>query len=270
MVVKQASRSASATTPLPLQDARPQAETQEGQLRGIAFAFSDGPHTMPGKGNRAVDWAKVQTLFSAAEPGAMRASLCIQPIVAEESDHNQYQNSLCHLGDVWMLQYQNKKVYRRDSKGLRYLTHLIANQGKHLHVTDVFGAGSDADRVLVLGSSGHLLDDEALASYQWRIVELQEELATAEANHDFGRQEVFQRELDCLTHEATSAIALGGRHRERTDADRFRVSVTMAIHRAIASLESTHAELAHHLVTSVQTGHYLAYAPKPWGDWDFD
>ena len=72
----------------------------------------------------------------------------------------------------------------------------------------------------------------------------------------------MQAEMDCLANEVVAAVGLGGRHREKTDADRFRRSVAMAIGRAIKNIEAAHAELGRHLMAAVCTGQFLCYAPE--------
>jgi hypothetical protein len=176
-------------------------------------------------------------------------------------------NEFRKQGDFWQIRFDGTTVCVRDVKGLEYVAHLIAQPGRQVHVAQAFAAASGNQQNVALGSSGEDLDSTALAAYKQRIEELGEELAQAQRYNDYGRQETVQTELDRLTDELTGALGLGGRSRERSDVDRFRKSVTMAVGRAIKTISAAHPMLGRHLVAAIQTGRFLSYAPDSPVDW---
>jgi len=229
---------------------------------GLLLAFGGRSAAAP-----VGDWAQLMRLLETQMDGhPVQVSLSVHPPVAKEEESP---NAFRREGDMWTLRFAGRTVYVRDSKGLRYLAHAIAHPEKWLRVTEVFAAVSGCREAAIEGSSGEQLDRQAMNAYRDRIRELHGDLDEAREFHDYGLQERLQMEMDALAEQVISASGLGGRCRERSDADRHRVSVTVAIHRAIRNLEDTHPELARHLTTSVQTGRFLTYMPESPVEWSF-
>jgi hypothetical protein len=179
-------------------------------------------------------------------------------------------------GDVWSI--GGERIVRlRHSKGLLYLSRLLAEPGREFHALDLVGQGTvGADRgtgaseaaALGLGVDGGdrgvLIDDEARAAYRARLRELQADLDEAAAFNDPVRGENARLEMDALEAQLSAAFGLGGRARpEGSVAERARQSVTKAIREATRRIASEDSALGDHLERSVRTGVYCVYDPDP-------
>ena len=96
------------------------------------------------------------------------------------------------------------------------------------------------------------------------FLDLQEELAEAEACADEGRATRAQDEIDALTEQLAGGLGLGGRHRRAGSAsERARLAVTKAIRSAMRRLDEADPDLGQHLERTMRTGTFCAYAPDP-------
>ena len=179
-------------------------------------------------------------------------------------------------GDVWSIG-TDRIVRLRHSKGMLYLSRLIAEPGREFHALDLVGQGAGGtDRGIGTseaaalglrvdgGDTGSLIDDEAKAAYRVRLRELQAELDEAEAFNDPVRGEAARLEMDALEAQLSAAFGLGGRPRpEGSAAERARQSVTKAIREATRRIAAEDSALGDHLERSVRTGVYCVYDPDP-------
>ena len=168
-------------------------------------------------------------------------------------------------GDYWSVQFQRSVVRLRDVKGLTYLAELVRSPGREFHVLELVaqerGIGSGSE---VIGHAGELLDHQARAAYRARLKDLSEDLEEAQTMCDEGRVAVLQAEIDSLIDQLAGAVGLGGRSRLASSAnERARVSVTNALRRALARIQQAHPALANHLASSIQTGSFCVYQPRP-------
>src|SRR4029077_12587847 len=127
----------------------------------------------------------------------------------------------------------------KNMKGLHYIAYLLAHPGEQFHVHELAavvdhatqaGDTSPRDSELRvandLGDAGAILDRRAKTEYRSRRVELQGELAQAEAANDVGRAERILEELEMLEEQLARAVGLGGRDRKAADhAERTRTRV---------------------------------------------
>ncbi len=132
-------------------------------------------------------------------------------------------------------------------------THASLGQDIRLSVADLKG-GSDAIEIL---------DAQARATYKQRLRELCEELDEAQQRYDFGRSERLAEEIDFLTHELASAVGLGGRARQISQAERARVNITRTIKASLRKISEHHPALGQHLSSTIKTGAYCSYTPDP-------
>lgn len=175
------------------------------------------------------------------------------------------------VGDYWSLVFDGREANVRDSRGLRYLSRLLAEPGREFHVLDLVGlvheAQEDADRARALrghGDAGELLDARAKAAYRRRLAEIDEDLAEAQAMSDTVRAAQAEVEREVLVRELSRAVGLGGRHRRAgSSAERARSAVTRALRHALARIRSHHAPLGDHLDRTIRTGTYCVYRPDP-------
>jgi hypothetical protein len=163
-------------------------------------------------------------------------------------------------GDYWTIAGEGGVVRLKDSRGLTMLARLVAEPGRELAALDL-----EAPTAFVIdaGDAGELLDDTAQAAYRRRLVELEEQLAQAEAWNDPVRSERARAECEALRTELSRAIGLGGRKRRAGSApERARINVQRRIADAIQKIKEHHGPLGLHLSHAVRTGAYLSYLPE--------
>ena len=184
-------------------------------------------------------------------------------------------------GELWAIAFDDRACRLRDSKGMRYIAHLLARPGVDVHALELLAAGerqlTAARRIQVeaedlagpgLGDTGEILDGRARAAYRERLDDLSQELEQAEAFADPERADRARREMEFLASELHAAIGLGGRARRgASGAERARQSVTKAVKSARERIAEHNDALGDHLAGALQTGTYCAYVPRAATDW---
>jgi tetratricopeptide (TPR) repeat protein len=190
-------------------------------------------------------------------------------------------------GKYWRVGRGERTSGLRDTRGLRYIAHLLRYPHTEFHVLDLFGGiagerdtddGSLLTRSLpdraedleksgihISGPSdaGEMLDHQAKAAYRSRLSELRDELEQAKRLGRVDRAEQVEEEIDALTRELSRAVGLGGRDRRAASAsERARQSVTKAIKLALERIARSDPVLGEYLVRSIKTGNFCAYLPK--------
>ncbi len=112
------------------------------------------------------------------------------------------------------------------------------------------------------GSSGEILDDETRKKYGTRYRERVEDLAEARANNHLGSIEKLASEMEDLTNELASATGLGGRSRQKSDFEKVRKAISMAVTRDIERIGKRHESLRRHLDAAIDRGTTLRDAPN--------
>ena len=175
-------------------------------------------------------------------------------------------------GDSWSLEFDGHSVRVRHRKGIHYLSRLIDNPGRDVHVLDLAAAEAHADTQTelghaaglsrVLGDAGEVLDERAKDAYRRRLAEIEEDIEYARALNDTGREEQADAEREFLVRELSRAVGLRGRDRRAAStSERARVAVTRAIRQAIARIAERDPHLADHLNRAIRTGTYCSYVP---------
>jgi hypothetical protein len=165
--------------------------------------------------------------------------------------------SLVKEGDRWRIAHGGTEAWLPDLKGVHLLAVLLAAPGREVTALDLAGAG-------VVESGLPVLDEEARASYRRRLVEVEDDLAEAERDHDEARRELAERDREYLLAELSGALGLGGRHRVvGGTAERARTSVTRSLRYPLARIAEAHPELGGHLDRAVRTGTCCSYVPDP-------
>jgi predicted ATPase/class 3 adenylate cyclase len=166
---------------------------------------------------------------------------------------------LRRAGRHWLVGYGDVRFELPDAKGLGYLSRLLAEPDREIHVLDLVGAGP-ADP----GDAGPVLDEQAKSAYRRRVRELQQEIDEAQAWNDPERAARAEAELEAVTHELAAGVGLGGRDRKAAaNAERARVSVRKAITASVAQIRERDTDLGLLLSTTVRTGTYCRYTPDP-------
>jgi tetratricopeptide (TPR) repeat protein len=180
----------------------------------------------------------------------------------------------CREGDYWSLEFEGRAVRVRDLKGMHYLARLLAHPGREFHALDLVAAesvGVASESGLTaelprtaLGDAGEMLDARAKSAYRRRLVEIDDDIAQAQALGDTEREAQADAERDFLVRELSRAVGLGGRDRRAASAsERARVGVTRAIRYAMARIGDHHGVLGEHLNLAIRTGTYCVYLPDP-------
>lgn len=169
-------------------------------------------------------------------------------------------------GEFWTIAFEGRMTRLKDSKGLRYLSRLLAEPAREFHVGDlaaITDATGTADRPRI-SDAGPMLDAEARTAYRNRLEDLRFELDEAEANNDTGRAERARTEMEFLAAELSRATGLGGRDRRASsDLERLRVRVTKALRSALSKVAGSQPGLGNHLDRAVRTGYFCSYDPDP-------
>jgi TolB-like protein len=170
-------------------------------------------------------------------------------------------NYFLREGDLWQLSFDGKTIRIADAKGLHDLVRLLGNPQKQFHCTELMGSD-------VRMRPEPAFDEKAKRSYQRKILELQEEIRSAESNNDLQRTTSLHKEYDDIVHHLTTSLGLGGRVRNTNDPlDKTRSAVTWRIRSIIQKIEKNSPALGKHLASSVRTGVFCSYNPEkavPW------
>lgn len=163
---------------------------------------------------------------------------------------------------VCSITFEGRTVTLPANKGLLDLARLVETPLREWAALDLM------DAVVVSGSAGPMLDEQARSVYKARIRDLEDDIATASTMGDSVRAGHLQEEFDRLVEELARAYGLGGRARETSDpAERARSAVTHRIRDAIKRVEALDAPLADHLRASIRTGRFCVYEPDPPVSW---
>lgn len=171
------------------------------------------------------------------------------------------------IGQVWVLKYDGKMVLMKDAAGLSYLARLLLDPGRVFPAAFLLAAEAGIDPRITTGTSGRPLDDEAMTTYTQEYRELQEDLEEAEGRNDLGRVAQIKSKLEIFGTQIAEATGFGGRKREKTDAERVRKNVSMAVSRAIDSIHDEHLTLGKHLRRFVSSGLSFCYDPEKEPGW---
>lgn len=191
-----------------------------------------------------------------------------KPAVATEDaelalrELDQYPCVFRRIGQLWVVKYDGKMVLMKDAAGLSYLARLLLDPGRVFPAAFLLAAEAGIDLRITTGTLGRSLDDEAMTTYRQEYRELQEDLEEAEGSNDLGRVAEIKSKLEIFKTQIAGATGLGGRKREKSDADRARKSVSMAINRAMKDICGEHAILGKHLRKFVSSGSFFCYDPE--------
>jgi pSer/pThr/pTyr-binding forkhead associated (FHA) protein len=204
----------------------------------------------------------VETLSATGDAWAVEAVTPLRPASAPRQE-----SALKLEGEYWTLAHAGAVLRFRDVKGLHYLAHLLGHPGQEFHALDlaelIGGAlESTPARADHREREEPVLDAAAKAAYKRRITEVREELAEAERLNDAGRIAALTEEQELITRQLATAVGLGGRDRTAaTNAERARVTVTLAIKSVLKKIGRVHPVLGAHLNAAIKTGRFCSYVP---------
>jgi len=126
---------------------------------------------------------------------------------------------------------------------------------------------SDGSHEPTGGETDGLSDRRALADYDRRVREIEEELTEARRNNNQVRKEQLQAELAMILEQIDESKK-SPHSRRNKDIELARGAVLQAIKRAIDRVRGKCPALGEHLDKSVRTGNSCHYDPRPPIEWD--
>ena len=179
-------------------------------------------------------------------------------------------------GDTWKLGWEGQSMRLRQQRGLEFIAAMLQHPNEEIHArtlmsaspapaTDATTRAALASGDLAIADDGGLevLDDQALQAFRSRFEQARNELAEAEANHDLGRVEILQHEIDFLAQELAGATGLQGRKRRTgSDNERARVAVRKRVKAALDRIRRDLPGMHAHLSASLRTGSVCRYSPE--------
>lgn len=184
-------------------------------------------------------------------------------------------NMFRNEGEYWTVAYEGRVSRFKDSKGLRYLAHLLRHPYSEFRATALAKVSRRSESTVeagdigecpseVLGDAGEVLDVQAKASYRQRIKDLTEELKEAKRTGNEKRGLKLDEEIEALSTELARAVGLRGRDRRAVSStERARVNVTRTIRIAIGRIKEHDSHLATYLDKTIRTGTFCSYQPDP-------
>ena len=185
------------------------------------------------------------------------------------------QSLLVRQNDYWIIRYHDHTAYLTSMRGLGILAVLLRNPGREFHAMEMLARPMDASTSpAAVEMYGHVvselyvgipvLDAQAKAECQCRLIELWQDLNEAERFHDPQRKTEAQNEMQAIADYLASAVGLGGRDRKTSsDAERARSAVTKRIKKAIQTIGDAIPSLGYHLAARIKTGYFCSYNPHP-------
>jgi two-component sensor histidine kinase len=174
--------------------------------------------------------------------------------------------------EFWTAAYAGTVSRLKDTKGLRYIAHLIKHPGQEFHALDlaIFHSQARAEssgltRALKRQGVGEcVLDPKARREYKLRLEELRQDLHEAEQSNDLERAAKVREEIKLLAGEFASAVSADGRNRRiSAEAQRARLAVTKRIKESLWKIRTVNPALARHLSKALKTGYFCSYEPDP-------
>jgi len=163
-------------------------------------------------------------------------------------------------GADWLLTAGDERARLRESRGMAYLTALLAAPGREITALDLAAGGMG----LLAAAAEPVLDTVARDAYRRRLAALDDELDAADAAGDSTRAERAATERDALLGELGRSTGLGGRERGVSGADeRARVNVTRTLRATLERITAASPTVGAHLTASIHTGRACRYQPAP-------
>lgn len=170
-------------------------------------------------------------------------------------------------GEMWQISFGGMTTNLKDSVGLGYIARLLMEPNRDIPAVTLLAARAGIDPLVPAGSSGEILTEETRENYRRRYQDLQDDMQEAKENNDLGLIEKLENEQEALTNELASATGIGGRGRQKSDAEKVRKSVSEAVRRDIGRVTKKHGPLGKHLTVTIASGTTLRYSPERQMDW---
>ncbi|WP_448621566.1 hypothetical protein [Geodermatophilus sp. URMC 65] len=225
-----------------------------GEARSRRARPGDGPLAAAELTAAAAEAATLGMALSRVDAVATARSRVGTPPRAPSTD-----SLLCRRrGRKWEVQLGHRTAVVGDSVGMKHLNTLIGHAGREISALDLAQGAPPADTphpARAAASRQPQLDEVAMRNYRRRVAQLRAQIDEYDAMNDLAHAAKARTERDWLITELQAAAGLSGRVRHFThDAERARIAVTKAIHRALDRLEATDPTIGAELRSRVQTG----------------
>jgi hypothetical protein len=165
--------------------------------------------------------------------------------------------------DGWHIDVDGRATTVEPLVGLRYITLLLARPDTDIPAGELAAAVAGIAAV-DSGLAVPVIDEQARRSYEQRIRDLDRELDTADATGDVERGRRAAEERQFLVDHLRKATGLGGRTRRVSDdAERCRMRVSKAIHRAIRRVSEADPALGRILDSTIRSGYVCRSVADP-------
>jgi hypothetical protein len=236
-------------------------------LRPIVLFAGDVPSPQWWLGRRQPS-ASIPLVATCTAAGIVMGQAVLLGLVSQSEETNSTEAlAFRRRGEFWVLNFGGETAYLKDSVGLAYIARLLSEPHRDIPAVSLLAARAGIDPRISTGSTGDALDNTARTNYSARYQDLCEDLEDATRNHDEGRIVKLQEEMEKLSTELACATGLGGRGRKKSDAERVRIAVSMAVRRAIEAISEHHAPLGRHLFLSISSGQVFRYSPDTRQEW---
>jgi hypothetical protein len=176
-------------------------------------------------------------------------------------------NSFRRQGKTWSLTFKGKSASLPHLKGLSYIAELLRTPRKLIEAETLCTATEQTKPMEFAGIQQ--ADSKAIKAVSRALVEKQAALNALPENESSKREELH-KEISFYREYLGRSTGLYGRARKAAStAERARLAVTNAIHRAINAISEAHPELGQHLKKSIRTGTELIYLPSQDPGWQF-
>jgi hypothetical protein len=193
--------------------------------------------------------SRIEALLHAIPAGEIAGESAVPPMESIEMSRET---------SGWLVRGLGLTCRIKETKGMDYLSRLLDEPGREVHVLDLVAGGNPVD----VGDAGEILDAHAKAAYQARLDDLRAEIAEAEQWNDPARVERARSEASALEAELLGALGRGGRSRRAAQAsERARVAVKRRLDDAVRRIGDAALPLGEHLERAVRTGLYCSYLP---------
>ena len=179
----------------------------------------------------------------------------------EKSNKPTSENVFSKNGAIWEMAFNGESVQLPEVKGFVDIRKLLSAGGQSLYCGELMGN--------VLDEKGEaLLDAKAKKAYQQKIIELKQEIESAEDKNDYVKLERLEKEYDQLIDHLSKSLGLKGRSRiVKNPVEKSRSAVTWRIRSAIAKIEKAHPALGKHFSNAIRTGTFCSYIPEKETTW---
>ena len=165
-------------------------------------------------------------------------------------------------GTDWSLEAGAEHARLPDSRGAQQLRALLAAPRHDISALDLAAGGAGLSAAVTVP----VLDEQAIAAYRRRLLDLDDELQNADAAGDLERSERAEAERSALLGELRRSTSLGGRSRTiSAEAERARVNVTRTLRSVLGRIRTQAPQAGAHLQASIRTGLACRYDPTSGG-----